>query len=308
METPLYEMLVEDEMLDGIFAISLVSEPAIESDFVMLNKDNKIRIDIELQATDNKRHIVTGLALVPDKIITRNGYNIKFSAETIRKLAEKFMIENKKDNVTIQHKASVNKIYLIESWIVDDPEIDKTKFLGISDVPKGSWAVSYKIEDIGLWNEFLQTGILKGFSIEGSFSQREIKMENIDNEIRDLALSFIYHPKYLNTEYKWVMRPDSKYVKNCPICKERNGQVHTLKEWINIGIPGVPENTEVAGQYTKYKTSPYSTYCEDKCNCKLVRVGEVKEEKNKRGFDINILLPWTNKYKIGGWTSKKPEK
>lgn len=298
MEIKTYEMLVEDEMMDGIFAISLVSDPAIESDFVMLNKDNKIRIDIKLEASDNMRHVVTGLALVPDKIITRKGYNIKFSKDTIRKLSEKFMMENKKDNVTIQHKANISKVYLIESWIVEDPENDKTKFLGIKNVPTGAWAVSYKIDDEGLWNEFLKTGTLKGFSIEGSFSQKEIQMEhNIDDDIRNIALALIYHPKFIDSKYEWKMKPDSDKVKNCPVCKERNGQVHTLREWITIGIPGTPENTEVAGMLTKYNTSPYSTYCEDACNCKLVRVSEPSDIKPiKRGI-IDIKLPWTDKYK-----------
>ena len=300
MENILYEMLLENENLDGVFAISLVDSPAIEQEFIMLSKEDKNRILINLEKGDIKRHVLTGPALIPNIIIPRKGYSITFSKETIRKISENFLIQNKQNNVDLQHQLNVNDVYLIESWIVEDESNDKIYTLGYTkeQVPQGSWCVSFKIKNKDLWDEYLASGILKGFSISGSFSEKEIQMNNnIDDDIRDIALALIYHPKFIDSKYEWKMKPDSDKVKNCPVCKERNGQVHTLREWITIGIPGVPENTEVAGMLTKYNTSPYSTYCEDACNCKLVRVSEPSDIKPiKRGI-IDIKLPWTDKYK-----------
>ena len=35
----IYELVIEDENIDGIFAISLVQDPAIEADFVYFDKE-----------------------------------------------------------------------------------------------------------------------------------------------------------------------------------------------------------------------------------------------------------------------------
>ena len=94
-----FEMLIDDELVDGVYAISLVDSPAIETDYIMLSKNGKDYIEIKLEKGDEKRKVVTGPALIPDKVIPRKGYNIVFSSDTIRKISENFMIQNKKDNV-----------------------------------------------------------------------------------------------------------------------------------------------------------------------------------------------------------------
>ena len=102
---------------------------------------------------DKKRKIVCGPALIPDIIIPRNGYNITFSAETIRKISENFLMNGYKDNVTIQHITNINKVFLVESWIIDNPETDKSKALGF-DLPQGTWMTSFKIQDENLCIEW----------------------------------------------------------------------------------------------------------------------------------------------------------
>ena len=124
----LFEMTIEDEMIDGVFAMSLVDNPAIQAEYVLLEEEKKISIELKLdKLVDKKRKVISGPALIPDIIIPRNGFDIKFSAETIRKISENFLIQGNKDNVTIQHQVPVNKINLVESWIVDDPINDKSK-------------------------------------------------------------------------------------------------------------------------------------------------------------------------------------
>ena len=198
MEIPTYEMLIDNETVDGVFAMSLVESPAILTDYILLSKDNnKINIELSLQKlADEKRHIVSGIALIPDMLIPRKGFNITFSKETVRKISENFLMKGYKDNVTLQHQVSVSGVYLVESWIVDDPENDKSNAIGL-EAPKGSWCISMKITDDNLWNEFIGSGVLKGFSLEGNFSQREIEMCNheedeIDDELRKIYLAINY--------------------------------------------------------------------------------------------------------------------
>jgi len=291
----IYEMIIEDALTDGIFAISLVDSPAIMEDYILLSKDNKIRIEIKLdKLVDEKRHVVSGPILVPDLVIPRKGYDIVFRKETIRKLSEKFMIENLKDNVTLQHQVSVNKVNMVESWIVEDTKNDKSSYYGY-ELPAGTWFGTYKVNDEELWQEYIASGVLKGFSVEGNFSQQEVELNNCkleghieelsdeDKEIFEIYLALTYPEKELNTYYKWEMGTGDK---QCPSCKEYNGQIFTLREWTRKAIPAVKNGTIIAGMQCVFKYDPFGTYCESACQCKLVKVNSPDFIKK------HIVKPW----------------
>jgi hypothetical protein len=282
-----YEMLVDDENFDGVYCISLVDSPAILTDYILLSKENKIQVEIQLEKLiDAKRKVVCGPALIPDIIIPRNGYDITFSKDTIRKISENFLIQNNKDNVNIQHKVSVNKVNLVESWIVDDTNKDKSAQLGYK-LPVGTWMVSFKVNDENLWTEYIESGILKGFSIEGNFTQQEVQLhkhEHTDDmDILEIYLAINYSPNDLNSYYKWELSTKDN---NCPACKKWSNEIKTLREWINTAIPGVPVGTSIAGLSTSYATSPYGTFCEDACGCKLSKVNSPDFKKKY------IAKPW----------------
>ena len=279
----LYEMTLENQLTDGVFAISLVDSPAIEEDYILLSKDDKIRIEIKLEKmVDAVRQVVSGPILIPDIIIPRKGvegpYDIVFRKDTIRKLSEKFMMDNMKDNVTLQHQVAVNKVYMVESWIVEDSVKDKSCLYGYN-LPVGTWFGTYKINDLELWNEYVASGVLKGFSIEGNFSQIEVSasVEEYDEDEKDiieLMNLLLYSASDLDKYYVWRMNAGEG---QCPSCKANNGQVKTLREWIGYAMPAIAENTLIAGLSTSYPHSPYSTFCEAACKCKLVPMADVKK-------------------------------
>jgi hypothetical protein len=60
---------------------------------------------------------------------------------------------------------------IVESWIVEDSEMDKSKKYGLN-VPVGTWMVSMKVNNEQIWNDFVKTGKVKGFSIEGYFADK----------------------------------------------------------------------------------------------------------------------------------------
>jgi len=270
----LYEMVIEDPLVDGVFGIGLVIEPAIETNFILLSKDKQnLQLKIELaKIVDEKRKVVCGPILIPDKIIPRKDYDIVFNKETIRTISENFIINNNKDNITLNHEIKLNKVNLIESWIIVDTEKDKSKALGF-DLPIGTWMGTYKINDDNLWKEFIETKMIKGFSIEGTFTHKEkveMSMYNEDEkDILEIYLALNYSKKDLDKNFKWKT---SKKDKNCASCLEYDGQVHTLREWTTIAIPGIPENFNLAGLITSYPYSPYSTFCESNCKCKLEKI------------------------------------
>jgi hypothetical protein len=160
----------------GISAISLVEHPAIESDWVTLSKQEK---PLKFAAQDNERQIVMGAALIPRKQILRvddegNEYYGFFSEETVRRGMELFMMDGNIKQHTFEHQEVVNGCVVVESWIVDDSKNDKSTLYGFS-VPKGTWMVSIKVNNATIWNEFVKTGIVKGFSIEGYFTDNTNK-------------------------------------------------------------------------------------------------------------------------------------
>jgi hypothetical protein len=157
-----------DEEDEGIQAISLVSAPAIEENWIALS-------DIQLKAIDNDRRLVMGAALVPNKAIIRNGkdgdYYITFSAETIRKASEGYMKAGHLKQANLEHQLAITGVTTVESWIVEDSQLDKSAVYGFSYDP-GTWVVTMKVDNDGVWEEFVKTGRVKGFSIEGKFSER----------------------------------------------------------------------------------------------------------------------------------------
>ena len=164
------ELFIEDEGDGGISAISFVESPAIEENFIALNKHK-----VEMKTIDEDKRLVIGLALVPNKLIYRKNrgfeYNITFSDQTVRKASEKYLKSMKLHNTTVAHETEVEGVFLTESWIVEDPKQDKTALYGL-DAPKGSWAVSMRVDNDDLWKR-IKSGDYLGFSIEGMFTESE---------------------------------------------------------------------------------------------------------------------------------------
>jgi hypothetical protein len=121
------------------------------------------------------QQIVTGPAMIPDRLILRkdemgNPFHVYFSKETIKKINEKFL-KNAAHNTDINHNDEITTDNtLLESWIVDDPQYDKSTKLGF-DVPTGTWMVSYRINDTDTWNK-IKNGELNGFSVTGNFIEK----------------------------------------------------------------------------------------------------------------------------------------
>lgn len=181
------ELFIDDEAKDGVFAVSLVEEPAIEENFVALSTDK-----IELKVADEERRVVVGLALVPEKKIYRfmkgKEFNIFFSKDTIAKAQELYMKKLNQNNVTVEHESDITGATVIESWIVEDTKHDKTNLYKL-DATEGSWAIMMKIDNDEVWAK-VKAGEFKGFSIEGLFGGFEqlkaSKDENIIEQLKEL--------------------------------------------------------------------------------------------------------------------------
>jgi len=167
----LIELIIdEDAELFGIDAISIVSEPAINSSFVALNENKTLLAEV-----DADRHILIGAALIPDKPIYRNQngeeFHVYFSKRTVRRAMELFFKFGNQSNTTLEHEHKLNGLSVVESWIVESKQNDKSNLYGL-DVPVGTWMVSVKVENEAIWTEWVKSDKVSGFSIEGFFCDR----------------------------------------------------------------------------------------------------------------------------------------
>jgi len=166
------ELVIDEEALySGIEAISIVDRPAIEENFIALSKEHKI----ELAEVDKEKRILMGAALVPNKNIYRQNedeeYYIYFSEDTVRKASELFLMRGNQNKSTLEHEAELHGLSVVESWIIEDETHDKSRKYDM-DLPVGAWMVSMKVNNDEVWNDYVKTGKVKGFSIEGYFTDK----------------------------------------------------------------------------------------------------------------------------------------
>jgi len=162
----------------GVEAISVVENPAIESDFVALNKDKYI----ELAEINKEKRLLLGAALIPNKPILRinedtgEDYHIFFSEETVRTASQLYAKKKFQDQATLEHAKKIDGMTVVESWIVEDKEKDKSALYGLN-VPVGTWCIAMKADNDEVY-QLAKQGKVKGFSIEAFFTNdkpKEIK-------------------------------------------------------------------------------------------------------------------------------------
>ena len=195
----------ENEEMVGIDAVSIVENPAIESDFIALASD-----EIQLAKIDEEKKLLLGAALIPNKPIFRKRndtmFYVYFSKDTVRRASELFFQNSNQNNATLEHQMSVNGLTVVESWIVEDTKMDKSAKYGL-EMPEGTWMISMKVENDEIWNDYVKTGKVKGFSIEGYFADKaqikkpdtKAEMAAIEEEEAEYMLSNI---KALNKKDK----------------------------------------------------------------------------------------------------------
>tara|TARA_R110000824_G_scaffold98305_2_gene234571 strand:- start:6130 stop:6705 length:576 start_codon:yes stop_codon:yes gene_type:complete len=166
----LIELILDDDEAIGVEAISVVENPAIESDFIALSNQ-----EIKLAEISKEKRLLMGALLIPNKPIYRKSgedeYHIFFSKDTITKASQMYLQNGNQSNSTLEHDSQLKGLTLVESWIVEDKQKDKTALYGL-DVPVGTWMGSVKVDNDEVWNSYVKTGKVKGFSIEGYFADK----------------------------------------------------------------------------------------------------------------------------------------
>ena len=180
-ETKIVELVIQDDNQElAIDAISLVTSPAIEQDFVFFGKEKN---NLTFAKVDEEKRMLISPALIPNKQIFRHDpntdsdYYVYFSKETVQKASELYLKHNNHHKATYQHQDRVSGVLTVESWIKEG-DSDKSKLYGY-DLPNGTWFVKMKIENDELWQK-IKAGELKGLSIEGYFTNKFEAMQKAE--------------------------------------------------------------------------------------------------------------------------------
>jgi hypothetical protein len=188
-----YEIKKKDNS-PNVFGISLVAVPAMESNYVQLSKntkdlskDEKISLskenDIKFSEISKEKRLLLGLVLEPDKMIYRfnkelnEEYYITVSAETILELQQDYIKNSHQGYSTLEHDGKeLDGVTFTEHWIVENSKIDKSAVHNLS-FKKGSWVTVAKIENDTLWNDYIKTGNVMGFSIDAMVHLEEVNLK-----------------------------------------------------------------------------------------------------------------------------------
>ena len=141
---------------------------------------------------DEDKRIVVGAAMVPNKMIHRyddlgNLYYVFFSKESIKRMADKFLKEKRTDETSVEHnglKLGSDKVFITESWVSEDPVLDKSHFFGF-ELPAGTWFVAMKVNDDKVW-KMIKEKSLTGFSVEGLFAEKSVFSKE-DKQINQIS-------------------------------------------------------------------------------------------------------------------------
>jgi len=202
LKLPVYRLQVNEELLDnekekfGVNFISLVEDPATGIHWTALQNQKPEPEEIKYSIQNKDKRLLVSILLEPEQIIYRNAskripvqHAVVMDAPTIELTANYFNKKGLHKNINQSHvKGSLVNSWLAQNWLVDDPEMDKTKlYLKDKIVKAGSWAGITYIKDEQYWQEFIKTGKLKGFSIEGAFnsfldSLIEMQYQNEDTD------------------------------------------------------------------------------------------------------------------------------
>ena len=182
-------ILDEQQMASGIDAISIVEAPAIESNFIALKSH-----EIKFAQVDAEKRILMGPVLIPDKPIFRKQvmggemqeFYVYFSKNTVSRASQMFLMKGNQGKATLEHDMALQGICMVESWIKEDMEKDKSAIYGMND-PIGTWMGCLKVTNDEIWNDYVKTGRVKGFSIEGYFADKSMPLSKVETDDEKLA-------------------------------------------------------------------------------------------------------------------------
>ena len=194
MELPIKKAIIDVEDSEmGLKTVSLVSDPAIQINWIKFNKQSEIKLAIQ---NEDKRIIFTPV-LIPNQLIYRNiageEFNLMFDKETIELVEQKWVKDNLSSTVDIEHSSKlIDGVTFFESVLLNNERFATAK--GFEGLPEGTWFLTGKVESDDVWTK-IKSGEVNGVSIDGLFKTAEVNKVTMSDET---VIKIINNLKTLN--------------------------------------------------------------------------------------------------------------
>ena len=216
---PVYDAIISDEET-GMFRISLVDDPAVMSNFQAFDAKKK---PVMYAIQDEEKRLVRGCIMRADFPIYRRDeqmgeYYIIYKAEEIRKMAEKYLLEGRQNDVNLMHRegSDVDGVQMVQYFIKGDGiQVD-----GFDDCADGSLFGEFHVVNDDIWAE-IKAGTYKGFSLEGVF---DLVPEQNKDEIQEIV-------DLLDGAFKRIFKPNTFMSK---LSKFKAALAKMLQEFGNV--------------------------------------------------------------------------
>lgn len=191
---PVYKLRIneDDKTRMGVEYVALVDDPAIQIDWIKFSQQKDYHMKL---SADKERRLIMGPLMVANMPIyrmdaERGEYYVTFDQETIYQIAQKFFRNGFMSQFNIMHDENkkVDGVYIFEAFMVDETRGLKAP-KAFENISQGSWIATAKVDNDNVWQEYLATGKLRGFSVEGIFAMCEMVRtdEEILREIADIV-------------------------------------------------------------------------------------------------------------------------
>jgi hypothetical protein len=181
MELPIKKAIIDVEDSEmGLKTVSLVSDPAIQINWIKFNKQSEVKLAIQ---NEDKRIIFTPV-LIPNQLIYRNiageEFNLMFDKETIELVEQKWVKDNLSSAVDIEHSSKlIEGVTFFESVLLNNERFATAK--GFEGLPEGTWFLTGKVESDDVWTK-IKSGEVNGVSIDGLFKTAEVNKITMSDE------------------------------------------------------------------------------------------------------------------------------
>ena len=166
-DIPVFNATIDEDC--GIIRVSLVDDPAVSKNFQVFKASARPML---YAVQDEDKHLVRGVIMRADYPIYRRDkslgeYYIVYKPDVIRQMAEKYLTEDRANNVNIMHKegSDVEGVNMVQ-WFIKGAGV---AIDGFDDIADGSLFAEYHVTNEDVWAE-IKAGTYKGFSLEGYFN------------------------------------------------------------------------------------------------------------------------------------------
>ena len=181
-DIPVFNATIDEDC--GIIRVSLVDDPAVSKAFQVFKAGARPML---YAVQDEDKHLVRGVIMRADYPIYRRDkslgeYYIVYKPDVIRQMAEKYLTEDRANNVNIMHKegSDVEGVNMVQ-WFIKGAGV---AIEGFDDIADGSLFAEYHVTNEDVWAE-IKAGTYKGFSLEGYFNLEPEQNEDYVQDVID---------------------------------------------------------------------------------------------------------------------------